>query len=222
MGNDADFYIDTTTWVLYGPKAGGAWPGSGTSLVGPTGATGAPGSAGATGSQGATGAQGPPGPTGPAGPAGPAGPTGPAGAPGSSNITEYYALMPPDNAATVAPGTAVSFPQDGPSTGTASARINPSTFNLLAIGTYQVQFQVPVTEAGQLELVLSGAGLRYTVVGRASGTTQIVGEALVTTTTVNSTLSVENPAGESTALTITPLAGGVAPASATLIISQVG
>jgi hypothetical protein len=32
-----DFYLDTSAWVIYGPKASGAWPGSGTSLVGPAG-----------------------------------------------------------------------------------------------------------------------------------------------------------------------------------------
>jgi len=37
VGVNGDFYLDTTAWVLYGPKAGGAWPGSGTSLVGPPG-----------------------------------------------------------------------------------------------------------------------------------------------------------------------------------------
>lgn len=47
-GNNADFYLDTSNWRIYGPKSGGAW-GSYTSLVGPTGATGATGSTGATG-----------------------------------------------------------------------------------------------------------------------------------------------------------------------------
>ncbi len=37
-GADGDFYIDTTAWDIYGPKAGGAW-GSGTSIVGPAGTT---------------------------------------------------------------------------------------------------------------------------------------------------------------------------------------
>jgi len=37
VGVNGDFYLDTTAWVLYGPKASGAWPGSGTSLVGPAG-----------------------------------------------------------------------------------------------------------------------------------------------------------------------------------------
>ena len=136
-------------------------------------------------------------------------------------FADFFALMPPDNAATVAPGTDVSFPQDGPTSGTAIARTGPSTFNLLTIGTYQVLFQVSVDEAGQLILTLNGADLAYTVVGRATGTSQIVGLALVTTTAINLLLTVRNPAGESTALTITPLAGGTRPVSAHLVITQI-
>jgi len=49
VGVTGDFYLDTTSEVLYGPKAGGVWPTSGTSLVGPKGTTG---SAGATGPAG--------------------------------------------------------------------------------------------------------------------------------------------------------------------------
>ncbi|MBW7457988.1 hypothetical protein K0U00_28500 [Paenibacillus sepulcri] len=128
--------------------------------------------------------------------------------------------MPPDNAATVAPGTDVNFPQDGPSNGTI-IRTGPSMFNLPAIGTYQVLFQVSVTEAGQLMLTLNGADLAYTAVGRATGTSEIAGMALVQTTVINSVLTVRNPAGNSTALTLTPLAGGTRPVSAHLIITQV-
>ena len=135
-------------------------------------------------------------------------------------FADFFALMPPDNAATVAPGTDVSFPQDGPTSGTAIARTGPSTFNLAEIGTYQVLFQVSVTEAGQLILTLNGADLAYTVVGRATGTSQIVGMALVQTTVINSILTVRNPAGNATALTITPLAGGTRPVSAHLVITR--
>src|SRR6185369_7291677 len=39
-GVDGNFYINTTTNVIFGPKAGGAWP-AGTSLVGPQGTPGA-------------------------------------------------------------------------------------------------------------------------------------------------------------------------------------
>ena len=97
------------------------------------------------------------GPTGPTWPAGPSGgPTGPTGANGATgpqgdagsvlNYADFYALMPPDNAATVAPGTDVSFPQDGPNSGTDISRTSASSFNLAPIGTYQLLFQVSVNE----------------------------------------------------------------------------
>jgi len=206
-------------------------------LIGPTGPTGAQGPVGAQGEAGPTGAQGPAGEAGPTGAQGPTGPTGPAGPTGTAGVTgptgatgatggvlsfaDFYALMPPDNAATVAPATDVSFPQDGPTSGPTIVRTGPSSFNLSVIGTYQILFQVSVDEAGQLILTLNGADLAYTVVGRATGTSQIVGIALVTTTVVNSLLTVRNPAGNSTALTITPQAGGTRPVSAHLVITQI-
>lgn len=70
-------------------------------------------------------------------------------------------------------------------------------------------------------MTLNGADLAYTVVGRATGTSQIVGMAIVTTTSVNSILTVRNPAGNAAALTITPLAGGTRPVSAHLVITQI-
>lgn len=82
-------------------------------------------------------------------------------------------------------------------------------------------FQVSVGEAGQLLLTLNGADLEYTVVGRATGTSQIVGLAIVETSSVNSILTVRNPAGNAAALTITPLAGGTRPVSAHLVIMQI-
>jgi hypothetical protein len=91
---------------------------------------------------------------------------------------------------------------------------------LPSIGTYRVAFFVSVTEVGQLELTLNSAALAYTVYGRLTGTSQIGGEALVTTTAVNSVLSVINPSGGSTALTITPKAGGTDAAAASLVIER--
>jgi len=56
-GMDGNFFINTATWTLFGPKAAGAWP-SGVSMIGPAGANGSNGSNGATGPQGAAGADG--------------------------------------------------------------------------------------------------------------------------------------------------------------------
>lgn len=56
VGRDGDFYVDTTTWEIYGPKQT-TW-GSGTSLVGPQGEQGPPGEAGADGQDGTDGING--------------------------------------------------------------------------------------------------------------------------------------------------------------------
>ena len=186
---------------------------------GPIGPQGPVGEAGPIGPQGPAGEAGSIGPQGPVGETGPVGPQGPAG--GVLNYADFYALMPPNNAATVAPGTDVSFPQDGPNSGAGIARSGPSSFSLAQIGTYQVLFQVSVTEAGQLILTLNGEDLAYTVAGRATGTSQIVGMAIVETTVINSVLTVRNPDGTAAALTITPLAGGTRPVSAHLVIIQI-
>ena len=110
------------------------------------------------------------------------GPTGPQGVPGGIiNYADFYALMPPDNAATVAVGGDVDFPQDGPNSGGSISRLGVDSFNLSEIGVYQVYFNVPVTEAGQLEITLNGFSLAYTVVGRATGTSDISGMFIVET-----------------------------------------
>lgn len=211
-----------------GPS-GPAGPKGDTGATGPTGTTGAtspqgnPGATGPQGNPGPIGVTGATGATGPQGDTGATGPQGPAG--GILNFADFFALMPPDNSATVGVGDDVSFPQNGPSGGASIVRTSDSTFNLASIGVYQVLFQVSVDQAGQLVLTLdSGAGsseLSETVVGRATGTSQLVGVALIKTTVVNSILTVRNPASESTALTITPLAGGTEPVSAHLVIMQI-
>jgi hypothetical protein len=50
-GNDGDFYINTTTNILFGPKTTIGW-GAGISMIGPTGATGATGPQGVPGTPG--------------------------------------------------------------------------------------------------------------------------------------------------------------------------
>ena len=204
-----------------GPQ-GPAGPAGETGPAGPQGPAGPTGETGPTGPQGPAGPAGETGPAGPQGPAGPAGETGPQGPPGGVlEYADFYALMPPDNSATVAPGTDVSFPQDGPNSGNVIARAGDSSFTLGAIGVYQVMFQVGITQAGQLLLTLNGADLEYTVVGRATGTSGIIGTCIVETDSINSVLTVRNPAGNAAALTVTPLDGGTRPVSAHLVIMQI-
>ncbi len=82
LGVDGDFFLNTATNVLYGPKGSvtaGQWPASGTNLVGAQGVSGPAGAAGPQGAIGLTGAQGIQGVAGPTGPSGAAGPIGPVG-----------------------------------------------------------------------------------------------------------------------------------------------
>ncbi|MGA2165490.1 MAG: hypothetical protein ABSH36_13610 [Solirubrobacteraceae bacterium] len=125
----------------------------------------------------------------------------------------------------MAAGASVLFPRDGPAAG-GILRLDTAEFVLPSVATYSVNFSVSVTEAGQLVIALdSGSGmveLPYTVYGRATGTSQIAGDALVTTTAANSKVELRNPAGNTPALTITPLAGGAQPAVASIVIQQLG
>jgi len=132
-------------------------------------------------------------------------------------FADFYAIMPGNNPSTIAVGAAVDFPQDGP-TNNVITRLNTSQFNLPAIGTYMVSWQVSINEPGQLLLKLNGTELSATIVGRATGTSQITGSRIITTTLINSVLSVVNPTGNSTALTITPNAGGASPVSSSIVI----
>ena len=114
LGINGDFYIDTKTMNIYGPKKNNSWP-LPVSMRGPQGPTGAAGADGKNASAGsvsagASGAAGPQGPQGPAGPAGPkgetgaTGPQGPAGPAGSNTGTVGPAGPKGDTGATGAQG----------------------------------------------------------------------------------------------------------------------
>ena len=114
LGIDGDFYIDTKSMNMYGPKKKNSWP-LPVSLRGPQGPAGIAGSDGKNASTssvsaGAAGAAGPQGPAGPAGPAGPkgetgaTGPQGPAGPAGSNTGTAGPAGPKGDTGATGAQG----------------------------------------------------------------------------------------------------------------------
>jgi hypothetical protein len=129
--------------------------------------------------------------------------------------------MPPDNNTTIAPGADVRFPTTGPTFGTDITRTDFFTFNIVSIGTYQVFFQVSITEPGQLVVTINGIEQQYTVVGRATGTSQLVGMSVVETTSGNTLLTIRNPSGSAASLTITPIAGGLIPVTAHLIITRI-
>lgn len=137
-------------------------------------------------------------------------------------FVEFFALMSPNNSATIAAGSSINFPQNGPTSGliTRSSTTPKSKFVIPDIGTYSITWQVSVAEAAQLVLVVNGVEDARTVVGRATGTSQIIGNTLLTTSTLNTVISLNNPTGNPAALTISPIAGGTRAVSASLIIKR--
>lgn len=111
LGINGDFYIDTKTMNIYGPKKNNSWP-LPVSLRGPQGPAGIAGSDGknastssvSAGAAGAAGPQGPAGPAGPKGETGATGPQGPAGPAGSNTGTTGPAGPKGDTGATGAQG----------------------------------------------------------------------------------------------------------------------
>mgnify|MGYP002142178737 CR=1 FL=1 len=104
LGNDGDFYIDTRSLLIYGPKTKGKWP-SPQSIQGPTGPAGNDGKNGADGRAVTTNANainGTPGPIGPQGEKGEKGERGEKGETGTAGLPG----MPGAIGAAGAPGPA--------------------------------------------------------------------------------------------------------------------
>lgn len=188
---------------------------------------------GRRGFTGATGPSGgPTGPTGPSGPTGDDGATGPAGpsslfsmffgltaGTGNGGATDYAATVPAKTSA----GTGrVPFPRTGPDTG-AGVRVDGSSFTL-APGTYRVTATVHTTEPGQLELELAGVAVDNSNFGNAnptSGGHPIIVDAIITVPPgPGEVLAVINPAGNATALTITPADGNLTHAYAQKLLIE--
>jgi BclA C-terminal domain/Collagen triple helix repeat (20 copies) len=183
---------------------------------GANGLSGSDGAPGLDGTNGTNGTNGTVGATGPQGDPGPAGAQGPAGSGSALDFAEFFARMPADNVATVTPGNAISFPQNGPTRG-AIVRINPSEFVLTNAGVYKIEFAASITEAAQLQLTVNGTSVSYAVFGRATGTSMITGGALITATPGDIVAVINASAGP---VTLTPLAGGANAVTAYMIVQQ--
>ena len=123
---------------------------------------------------------------------------------GAVNYQDFYALMPSDNPTTIPVFGAIAFPQTTISN-SIIIQNSPSAFNLPDIATYEINFQVSVTEQAQLGISLNGVFLSSSAVGRSIGNSQIVGVFLITTTSINTSLSIINSGSFS--ITVTPYAG---------------
>jgi hypothetical protein len=145
------------------------------------------------------------------------------------NFAEFLHDNTTDNAP-IAVGAPFRFGSaPGPaSTGTTITQLSPSRFPLGPIGKYRVTWDASVTEAGQMALALSDlpvpavpTEVARTRRGRATGTSQIIGNLFIQTTFANARLELWNSSGSAAALTPTPNAGGAAAAWTNITIQQV-
>lgn len=88
IGENGDFYINSTSFQLFGPKSTGSW-GAGVSLIGQQGDPGPPGEQGLQGNDGWNGIDGAPGPQGEPGPQGDPGLLGQDVIDGNYHILDY-------------------------------------------------------------------------------------------------------------------------------------
>jgi hypothetical protein len=137
-----------------------------------------------------------------------------------------------DYTATVAAGTPVRFPQNGPVAGSGIIRSAIATaptgggFEVTATGIYQVSWAVGTLESGELQLAILTAGPTYTPIANTTaltgaGTEQNTNTVLVSLTEGQS-IALISAAGNTPALTIQTADGSVTHAQApSLVISLV-
>ena len=189
LGIDGDFYIDTRSLVLYGPKKKGKWPAP-RNLQGPAGATGSSGSDGKSGSDGRTittasttsgpqgiaGAQGAPGLPGVKGEAGASGAPGANGAPGvnglpgangAQGVPGQQGIPGAQGAAGVTEVTVVNIPQWILSSATPFSVSNSQNFGAFEAGkSYALQIFVSCVSTNSnmslgIDLISAGASMNF-------------------------------------------------------------
>jgi len=197
--------------------------------TGPTGAAG--GNGGLTGPTGASGETGPIGITGPTGP--------------GVNYGFFYGYTTGTDApgggttyaATIAPGVAINFPIVGAASGvtinnpgSATIQTFNTQFLLATAGVYEVTYSIQTTEPGQWQAVFTPNPPTNVVLGSTQGDFNPtdgghpISQSFMVTSSGGPTqvLSIINPAGNSTALTITPANGSQTHANMpSLVIKQV-
>lgn len=119
------------------------------------------------------------------------------------NIANFYNLIEKDSPIIISPGAAIEFTKDGVSNNTDIKRITSSTFNLTLVGIYEISFQITTNSIGQLVVVLNETEIPYAVFGNNIGG-QIIGSCIITTTSPNSIISINNIANNSSDITIMP------------------
>jgi hypothetical protein len=133
-----------------------------------------------------------------------------------------------DYAATIAPGAAIPFPQNGPATaGAPVTRSSPSAFTLANTGIYEVSWQLGSDQETQIQVAVVTSGPTYTPISSTttlSGAgTQMNSATVLISAIAGTVIALINPPGNSTAFDVQPANGALTWAqAASVVIKQVG
>jgi hypothetical protein len=174
LGIDGDFYIDTRSLLIYGPKTKGRWPVP-TNLQGPTGPAGDPGKSATTAKTTASVSTS----SGPQGAQGPIGPKGEAGLPGEPGASGAAGK----DGAVGSPGAAGGSGGSGPAGGTgpaggigntgpagATGPVGPSEVTVVSIPEWTLSSATPYSYTFSSAFANLLAGRSYLVRINLSGT----------------------------------------------------
>ena len=209
-----NLYANVEYQYLYGIKGDNGEPG----IKGDNGEPGIKGDKGEQGIKGDKGEQ---------GIKGDKGEQGLKGDKGESNMSfaVFYGLVPPNNENEIQPGDSVEFPIDY-ITNTNIIRVNNKAFKLVQTGIYEIKFILSITHPAQLVVSMdSGSGFiqqSHTVVGRNSGSSQLIGDVFIKVTKTNSIICISSPLENNNPIRITPTAGGTLAETCYLIIYWIG
>ena len=112
------------------------------------------------------------------------------------SFADFFAFNSEEEAAILRPGEDFVLPENGASGG-GITRVSESSFQLADTGHYLMMFHVTTIQTPKLGLTLNGELLDYTVAGRPSGGSQIVGMTVVTVSQENSVVTLRYPEDES-------------------------
>jgi hypothetical protein len=98
-----------------------------------------------------------------------------------------------DNPDPIEAGQSVNFPSPSTNPYGTIQRASPNSFTLPPNGVFEITFQVPVKNTGELVVVLNGVEKSMTVVGKSGGG-PIVGMCILATPpSITSIISINNP-----------------------------
>ena len=136
------------------------------------------------------GRDGPPGEDGKNGEDGLSGLSGLSGSNAIVCFSDFYTIVSAGKPVNVTPGSGIVFDTNGP-TNNIIVRLTSNQFKLPNIGTYEIYFQININENPNLVVVVNGSEINYTKTNTQAG--EIIRTFLITTTIINSIISINNP-----------------------------